>query len=105
MPSGHTAPLATSRLRSSSSSPLTGQLPRYSHPEWTRVGEQVAGACADQTNKWKAQVERPETVGISGPVVRNSKLSAEPEQETEDVTFNPALNDSAVHDLVDRNPS
>ena len=41
MPSARTAPWATSRPRSSSSLPLTGQLPRSSHPEWTNIGEQV----------------------------------------------------------------
>src|SRR5438477_12766437 len=44
MPCALTAPWATSRPRSSSSSPLTGQLPRCSHPEWSKVGEQVGAA-------------------------------------------------------------
>src|SRR5262245_43011099 len=48
MLSGHTAPWATSRPRSSSSSPLTGQLSRRSHLEWIKVGEQVGGTNADR---------------------------------------------------------
>src|SRR5204862_6590528 len=43
MPSGPTAHWATSRPRSSSSSLLSGQLPRSSQPEWSKVGEQVDG--------------------------------------------------------------
>src|SRR5262245_49551993 len=52
MPSDPTAPWATSRPRSSSSSPLTGQLPRSSHPEWRKVGEQVGRGHAKGTSSY-----------------------------------------------------
>src|SRR5437762_5361525 len=62
MPSGPTAHWATSRPRSSSSSLLSGQLPRSSQPEWSKVGEQVGWTIANI--HVEIRVPSPEPDGI-----------------------------------------